>query len=112
MKKLLSSPFFVFSLIFVLVLFFLPPRDTDLGWHLRYGQYFFQTGQILKQNLLTFYLPDYIWPNSYGFYQILITFIFNHLGLSGLAVLSSVFRKTCPGGRMKILLEKQESDGQ
>lgn len=63
-----------FFFIGIFLVFFLPPLDTDLGWHLRYGQYFWQKGKVLTTNKFTLLLEGYSWPHSYTLYQI-ITFI-------------------------------------
>lgn len=76
--------FLLFSLICVFLLFFLAPLDTDLGWHLRYGEFVVKTGQFLRVNTLTYYLPGYYWTNSYTFYQILVYLIYKAFGLVGL----------------------------
>ncbi|NMC35438.1 hypothetical protein GYA49_00160 [Candidatus Beckwithbacteria bacterium] len=56
----------VFTSIFFLFLY--PVLDADLGWHLRYGDYFWQHGQILKANTFSFQMPNFIWANhSWGF---------------------------------------------
>jgi hypothetical protein len=83
----------VFSLsayVFVFLSFFLAPIDTDLGWHLRYGQYFFQTHSFLRNNTLTYFLPGYYWPNSYSLYQILVYIFYKNFGLLSLALASSL----------------------
>lgn len=90
MKKLLSSPFFVFSLVLVALIFFLPLFDTDLGWHLRYGNYFLETGKFMRTNMITYLLPNYLWPNSYTLYQIIVSLIYKILGLFGLAFFYSI----------------------
>lgn len=92
------------ELLIVFLIFFLPPLDTDLGWHLRYGDYFLQTGSFLKDNILTYLLPDYEWANSYTLYQILTALIYKFggfLALSfayGLLGVSTfwIFNKTFP----------------
>lgn len=93
MKK--DRIFFIFSLIFIFSLFFLAPLDTDLGWHLRYGEYFIKTGTILKTNILTYYLNNYFWPNSYFLYQVIVYLVFKYFGYLGLAVGSSVLFSVC-----------------
>lgn len=85
-KKIWIYLFFISVFIF----FFLPHLDTDLGWHLKYGQYFWQTGRFLTNNHLSVLMPDYIWPNSYSFYQVLIFSIYKILGLFGLSLMSSL----------------------
>jgi len=69
----------------VFMFFFLPPNDTDLGWHLRYGDYFLSQGKFLTENKLTVLLFDYHWPNSYSLYQILSAVIYRLAGFSGLS---------------------------
>ncbi|OGY09588.1 MAG: hypothetical protein A3D24_05130 [Candidatus Blackburnbacteria bacterium RIFCSPHIGHO2_02_FULL_39_13] len=82
-----SKAFGYLSLAFVFLLFFLPPIDTDLGWHLRYGEYFLSTGTFLKQNTLTYFLPDYIWMDSRSLYQVLLAVTYKYSGLLGLSVI-------------------------
>ena len=89
MKKL-PSPFFAFSLLFIFLYFFLPSGDTDLGWHLRYGQYFIETGKFLHENILTYYLPGYVWNNTYSLYQIFIYLVNKTFGFLGLSIANSL----------------------
>ncbi len=77
---------FALELILIFLLFFIPLVDTDFGWHLRYGQYFLEHHEFLKNNNLTYYLPNYYWPNSYMFYQVLVALIYKLFGLLGLSV--------------------------
>lgn len=43
------------------------PIDPDLGWHLRYGEYFLKNFRILKENTFSTEMPDFIWANiSWG----------------------------------------------
>lgn len=76
----------VAQLLLVFLALFLPAVDTDLGWHLRYGEYFIQTGQFLRENTLTYFLADYYWPNPFPLYQPLTYLIYKTGGLLGLAV--------------------------
>ena len=76
--------FLIFSSVFIFLLFFLSPLDPDLGWHLRYGEYFAKTLHFLQTNTLTYYLPGYFWQNSYSLYQIIVYFIYKSFGLLGL----------------------------
>ena len=81
------------KLIFFLGLFlffFLPPIDTDLGWHLRYGDYFWQTGKFLTANRFTVLLFNYQWPHSYTLYQVLTSFIFKLTHFFGLSFFYSL----------------------
>lgn len=74
------------ALIAVFLLFFLSPIDTDLGWHLRYGEYFLQTGKILKENEFTYFLADYRWINPFVLYEIFTAAIYKLGGLTGLSL--------------------------
>ncbi len=54
-----------------------PLGDADFGWHLRYGEYFLKTGEIMRDNQFSWQLPDYQWTNhSWGF-DVFIAWIFN-----------------------------------
>jgi hypothetical protein len=85
--KYLKSSFLWFCLLVVGLIFFLPPIDTDLGWHLRYGEFFFKTLTVPRINFLTFFMPTYYWHNSYLGYQVLIFFIYKNFSLIGLSIL-------------------------
>ncbi len=82
------NPAFLRLLCYFLVffVFFLPPIDTDLGWHLRYGNFMLETQRLFIPNQLTYFLPDYVWPNSYTLYQLLTTLLFNLGGFIALSV--------------------------
>ncbi len=72
MKKLLLASIFLWYLIL--------PIDTDLGWHLRYGQQIFQNHQIFKTNQLGFFLSNYHWQHAYSLYQLLTFTFFKFFG--------------------------------
>jgi len=71
-------------LVFIFLLFLITPIDTDLGWHLRYGQQLLSTGQVMRQNELTYLLPTYQWSHSYTLYQLISFAIYKLGGLPGL----------------------------
>lgn len=87
------------SLIVLAFVFFLtiqPPIDLDLGWHLRYGEYFFQTGHVQRENAYSFVWPDYKWVEaSWGFdliaYQLFVRFGFIGISLAGAAITTLIF---------------------
>lgn len=84
---------YVFHLLFFLGIFgifFLPAFDTDLGWHLRYGEYFIKNKSFLLTNNLTLLLENYTWPNSYGVYQIITYLFYKLFGLMSLSFLSGI----------------------
>lgn len=86
MQKILT--FILFLGVFFFALF--PPHDSDLGWHLRYGQYFFQNGHILEKNILSSEMPDYAWVNHSWGSDLLTYMIFAHSGFAGLSIIGSL----------------------
>lgn len=76
--------------IWILVATFQAPLDLDLGWHLRYGEYFFQTGHVLKDNILSIVWPDYKWVQASWGYDLLVYQIFTRLSFFGLSLTASV----------------------
>lgn len=78
-------------IIFILVATLQAPVDLDLGWHLRYGQYFFQTGHVLKDNILSFVWPDYKWIQASWGYDLLVYQIFTRFGFFGISLAGSIF---------------------
>ena len=50
--------------IFVFIASLYLPTDPDLGWHLKYGEYFFQHHQILRDNTFSTMMPQYHWENG------------------------------------------------
>jgi len=77
--------------LFLLIQAVQPPIDPDLGWHLRYGEYFFQTGQVLKDNLLSFVWPNYHWVQASWGFDLLVYQLFIHGGFLALAVTGALF---------------------
>jgi len=83
----ITNLLFIFSLlIFLFILFLYPTNSTDLGWHLKYGEYFTQQGKILKANTLSYTMPDFVWTNDSWLYDVAVYQIFYHFNFSGLAI--------------------------
>jgi len=79
-------------LLVVLTIFLLSlklPTDTDLGWHLRYGQRIFETASVFRKNEIGFFLPEYQWVHSYSLHQLITFAVYKHLGFEGLAFLGA-----------------------
>jgi len=81
-------PLSIFALLFSLFLY--PTNSTDLGWHLKYGEYFAQNGRLLKANTFSYIMPDFEWTNDSWVYDVVIYQIFNKFGFNGLAVAGSL----------------------
>ena len=60
------------------------PYDSDLGWHLEYGEYFFKNGHILKDNIFSTMMTDYKWANLSWATDILTYIVFNNFSFFGL----------------------------
>lgn len=71
-----------------------PQTDLDLGWHLKYGEYFFKTGDVLKQNLYSFVWPNYHWVQASWGYDLIVYQIFRHTGFIGLSLAGSLVTTT------------------
>ncbi len=54
--------------------------DPDLGWHLATGREFLQIGRIIWGDQFSWTMPQYIWGNSYFFYQVVVAWLFEHFG--------------------------------
>ncbi|MCF7836629.1 hypothetical protein K9N08_03240 [Candidatus Gracilibacteria bacterium] len=90
MKNLANKIWKFAPFVLIFLIFFIAPADTDLGWHLRYGEYFWQTGEILRENVLTYFLSNYEWSNSYFLYDILTFRIWKFGGIGGLTIASGI----------------------
>lgn len=66
------------------------PRDPDLGWHLRYGEYFFTHGEILRANTFSQLMPDFLWVNSSWMTDLISYVAYQWSGFLGLALTSSL----------------------
>ena len=65
------------------------PYDADLGWHLKYGQYFFDHYQILRDNIFSTQMPDFHWSNSSWGADLISFSVFNGFGFLGLTILGA-----------------------
>ncbi len=81
MTALLYLAVFIFSINL--------PTDPDLGWHLKYGEYFFKTGTILRENIFSTMMPYYNWVNHSWASDVLIYFFYNHFGFIGISLLGA-----------------------
>jgi hypothetical protein len=76
--------------IFVFIASLYWPKDPDLGWHLKYGEYFFKHHQILRDNIFSTMMPDFHWANGSWGTDVLTYFIYNHWGFLGLTLASAL----------------------
>jgi len=59
---------------------FSPPVDPDFGWHYKYGEYLFQNGKILRENIFSYTNTDYKWANSYWISELIMYTSYRFLG--------------------------------
>src|SRR3990167_9177782 len=85
MKKLIS--FVVYLSVFLSSLYL--PTDPDLGWHLKYGEYFFRTGKILRENIFSTMMPDYKWVNHSWASDLLVYISYETQGFLGVTLLGA-----------------------
>lgn len=91
LKNLLKTYFIDYLPYIVVFTFSLNnSSDSDLGWHLKYGEYFFRYGKILKENIFSTQMPGFQWFNSSWATDLLTYFTFNRFGFMGLSVLGAL----------------------
>ena len=66
------------------LIFFLPLRDTDFGWHYRCGQLLIEKGKLCSVNGFTTLLNGYQWSSPSQGYQVIMYLIFNIFGFLGI----------------------------
>lgn len=77
----------LFFLILLMVLFFLAVRevtDPDFWWHLRAGQYIYETRSIPRTDIFSFTFEGHEWVTHEWLSEVLIYLIFKWLGWGGL----------------------------
>lgn len=82
------TKFFPFLIIFITSLS--SPADSDLGWHLKYGEYFFKNHKILVSNIFSTDMVGYNWINSSWGTDLLSYFFYHNFGFAGLSILGAV----------------------
>lgn len=83
MKKFIIN-FLPYLVVFIANIY--RPIDPDLGWHLKYGEYFFKTGQVLRDNIFSTEMPDYKWANIAWGIDLINYAIFNLGGFFALSL--------------------------
>lgn len=79
----------VLPYLFVFIASLYIPIDPDLGWHLKYGEYFFKNGKILRDNTFSTLMPDFKWANGQWGTDVLTYAFFNFGGFLGLTLASA-----------------------
>lgn len=76
-----------FALVFISSLYH--PYDPDLGWHLKYGEYFFDNFAVLRENTFSSQMPSYEWANHSWGTDVIAYATYINFGFLGLAILSA-----------------------
>lgn len=78
-------------LVFVFLAGIFRPYDSDLGWHLKYGEYFFKFHHILTTNIYSQMMPNYKWADTDWAIDIITYFVYHYLGgFFGLSILGGL----------------------
>ncbi len=86
------------------------PKDPDLGWHLRYGQYFVNHGHVLRENIFSSMMPGYQWANGSWGTDVLTYILFTWggflaLSVAGAIIVASTFFFFSKAARLTVLQE-------
>ncbi len=66
------------------------PTDPDLGWHLKYGESFFENNQVLRENTFSRLMPDYKWNNSSWGTDLITYQAYSNFGFLGVSALGAL----------------------
>jgi hypothetical protein len=80
----------ILPLILVFIASLYRPYDADLGWHLKYGEHFFKTGQILRDNIYSTMMPDFKWANIAWLTDLISYTAYSLGGFLGLTILGAL----------------------
>lgn len=72
--------------VFVFIASIHTPFDPDLGWHLRYGEHFFTYKEVLRENIYSSEMPNYLWSNISWGTDVLSYFFYSLNGFFGLSL--------------------------
>ncbi len=86
LKKILNVALLSLPFILVFIASIYQPNDPDLGWHLKYGEYFFKNHQLLQDNTFSTMMAYYKWPNSSWGTDLISYAIFSPFGFFGLSI--------------------------
>lgn len=89
LKRLFDIILYPLPYIFVFVGSIWSPVDADLGWHLRYGEYFYKHLSPLRGNPYSTMMPDFAWPNSSWVTDIITYSMFRLSGFVGISLASA-----------------------
>lgn len=78
-------------LLTVFLIFLLPVKDTDFGWHYRCGREVLRGDySCLRQNTYSYFLARYQWPSPRLLFDTSLALIYDRFGLIGVSVFGSL----------------------
>ena len=89
MIRILKSLIQILPYLFVFIASLYLPTDPDLGWHLKYGEYFFQHHQLIQDNTFSSMMPMYHWANGSWGTDIITYVLFKTGGFFALTIASA-----------------------
>ena len=84
----ISAGFLPYLAVFLNSLFH--PADPDLGWYLKYGLYFFDKHEILKENIFSNQMANFKWVNHSWGTDLISYLTFDSFGFLGLSILGAL----------------------
>lgn len=89
MKKLVNIFIGFLPYVFIFLASIFQPSDADLGWHLKYGEYFYQHLKPLTTNTFSTMMPGFHWTNSSWVMDVFSYSLFKMGGFIGLSLASA-----------------------
>ena len=90
LTKIFDRVLLVLPYLTVFVYSLYRPSDPDLGWHLQFGEYFWQHGSILRDNTFSTMMADFHWANTSWLTDIIGFPIYHFGGFLGLSMAAAL----------------------
>ena len=91
LRSLFSKTIEALPYAFIFLATFRFPIDSDLGWHLKHGEYFILNRAILDINTLSSGMPNFHYINHSWLFDVLSFLIYDLWGFLGLSFFSALF---------------------
>ncbi|MBI3379761.1 hypothetical protein HY029_03345 [Candidatus Gottesmanbacteria bacterium] len=79
-----------FPLVIVFTYSLYVPYDSDMGWHIKYGEYFFQHHAVLRENIFSTMMAGFHWINSSWATDLLTYLVFHNFSFLGISILGAL----------------------
>lgn len=89
LKTLSNFAFNLLAFLSVFLASLFHPSDPDLGWYLKYGEYFVKNRQILRENIFSSQMADFRWVNHSWGTDLISYLTFDNFGFLGLSILAA-----------------------